>query len=213
MRADLRRSASLEVTALVLLALTFLWGWRGAFRGAGVVFGAVLLIFWVWAHRRRGESLYEVGFRIDNLGIATRLVVIYVGPWMLVAAVAAWVLGEPSFPPAADWPLRIFKLVAWGTLQQYVLLAFVRRRMGDVFSSGRAATVASAVVFGLLHLPNPFLVVVTTSAGALACWLYGRAPNLPALGIAHGLLSFLVYYGLPRALTGGMRVGPAFWQP
>ena len=67
-------------------------------------------------------------------------------------------------------------------------------------------------VFGLLHLPNPFLVALTAVAGTLACWLYGRVPNVPALGVSHGVFSFVVYYGLPRVLTGGLRIGPTFWQ-
>jgi membrane protease YdiL (CAAX protease family) len=94
-----------------------------------------------------------------------------------------------------------------GLLQQYVLLGFFGRRFARIFASPNIAVLATASVFALLHLPNYFLTVVTFLAGLLCCAVYRRAPNLWASGLLHGVLSFVLSFGLPLEVNDAMRVG------
>lgn len=96
----------------------------------------------------------------------------------------------------------------WGSAQQYGLACVFYRRLRELLPGDQLPIVAACLLFGLFHLPNPFLTVVTVTLGALACWLYRREPNLLALGIWHGITSFVLFYSLPVSLTFEMRVGP-----
>jgi membrane protease YdiL (CAAX protease family) len=82
------------------------------------------------------------------------------------------------------------------------------RRFRELLPGDRLPVIAAGVLFGLFHLPNPFLTVVTATLGTLACWLYRREPNLFALGIWHGVTSFVLCHALPIWLTMQLRVGP-----
>ncbi len=127
---------------------------------------------------------------------------------MLVGA--GYLLGSHRFPPIPNWPRALRVGITWGTMQQYGLLAIFFRRFRDLLPGRRAPLLAAAGTFALLHLPNPFLMLVTFSAGALACWIYSRSPNLIVLGVMHGVISFLISATLPVSLTMGMRVGPRY---
>jgi membrane protease YdiL (CAAX protease family) len=84
------------------------------------------------------------------------------------------------------------------------------RRLIEALGSSRAAAAGAAILFAVFHLPNGFLMAVTLAAGAFACALYQREPNVPIIGVAHGSISFALYYALPASITGGLRVGPGY---
>lgn len=206
------RSAVIEIVVLTALILSYIWLWRDAFAGHGVVFGVAVLALLVWSHRHRGEGTAEIGFRLDNLGPAAVQAGLVLGPLLgLVLLAGAWG-GSFGFPPLIRWPSTLGWMMLGGLLQQYVLLGFYYRRFSNVVEGPWTASVGAALVFGLAHLPNPFLTILGPVLGVVSCWLYRRIPNLLALGVAHGALSFAFYYGLPRSLTFGLRVGPGFFD-
>jgi membrane protease YdiL (CAAX protease family) len=53
-------------------------------------------------------------------------------------------------------------------------------------------------------------MIVTFGAAIIAAAVYQRSPNLWVNGLTHGLISFVVYYSLPNAVIGGLRVGPDY---
>jgi membrane protease YdiL (CAAX protease family) len=196
----------LEVALVFALIATFLWFGRGSFPGVNLVFAICLLAILGFAHRLAGEGLPDIGFRWDTFGPACRLLL----PAVFIAAAAilaaAWLLDEMRFPPWEKAILRGTQILALGIAQQYVLVGFFFRRLERVTGSTLAPWL-TALVFALLHLPNVFLAIVTFFAGSVACLIYRRAPNIWANGLAHGFLSVLLYYALPRSVTGGLRVG------
>ncbi len=92
--------------------------------------------------------------------------------------------------------------------QDYGLVCVFYRRLRELLPAGWRPVVAGGLLFGMFHLPNPFLTLVTVIAGALACLVYERRPNLLALGVVHGAISFVLFYSLPVWLTLELRVGP-----
>ena len=196
----------IEVAVVFVLIATFLWFGRRSFPGVNLVFAIGLLAILVFTHRIAGEGIRDIGFRWDTFRPACRLLI----PAVVIAAAAilasAWLLDELRFPPWEKTIPRCAQILALGIAQQYVLVGFFFKRLERVTGPTLAPWI-TALVFALLHLPNVFLVVVTFFAGGVACLIYRRAPNIWANGLAHGFLSVLLYYALPRSVTGGLRVG------
>ena len=106
--------------------------------------------------------------------------------------------------------LSFVSVYPWALFQQYGLQCVFGRRLRDSLTNPIGHDVVCAGIFASLHLPNPFLSVVTFGAGYCFCVLFRRRPNLIALAAAHALSSTVLYYCLPPAVTYLMRVGPGY---
>jgi membrane protease YdiL (CAAX protease family) len=171
---------------------------------------ATAVVFMLLSHRARRESAREVGWRLDNFREAARLLL----PPMLVVSAAlvgfGWYAGTLDF---RRWEGGQSILGApalsllWGPLQQYALQGFINRRAQIVFGRGPASVLLVALLFALFHLPNPWLTLATFAAGLLWAWVYQRAPNLLAVGISHGLMTWVLISSVPPAALHNLRVG------
>jgi membrane protease YdiL (CAAX protease family) len=170
--------------------------------------------FMLVSHRARGETLGDVGWRLDNFLAAARLLapVMLAGTAALVASgwynstldFRRWeggqsILGSPALS------------LLWGPLQQYALQGFINRRAQIVFGKGTASVLLTALLFALFHLPNPWLMLATFAGGLLWSWVYQRAPNLLAIGISHGLMTWVLISSVPPAALHNLRVGYKFF--
>jgi membrane protease YdiL (CAAX protease family) len=100
-------------------------------------------------------------------------------------------------------------LIPWGLGQQFALQTVLLREAQSVISRRKAIWLA-ALVFGVLHLPNPFLTPLTF-LGALAwCWIYDRHPNVIPLGLSHAVATLAMLYAFDDSITGRLRVGRAY---
>jgi len=205
-----RVASLLEAGALCVLILSYIWGWQGTFPGdAGVVLGLYFGLG-LYSHARRGESLRQIGLRLDNFPAALRNASVVVAPAIVLALVIGAVLGSWHFRSFGETMHNLPAATAWGTAQQYGLLCVLYRRCAELFQSHRAATAAASAAFAIFHMPNAFLMGVTLLAGWAACVLYRREPNVWVLGIAHAAVSLSLYYALPFDVTHGLRVGPGY---
>jgi membrane protease YdiL (CAAX protease family) len=196
-----------EVALIFALFVGFLWGGRDLMRASSSVFIVSMLLLLFVLHRRAGETPFMLGLRGDTFFGALRWllpVVLFVGTGVVVYSIVAETARFPEWPSALG---VLLSFIGSGVLQQYVLLGFFGRRLARVFASPYLAVLATASVFALLHLPNPFLTIVTFLAGLLCCAVYRRAPNLLASGIMHGMLSYTLSFGLPLEVNDAMRVG------
>jgi membrane protease YdiL (CAAX protease family) len=100
-------------------------------------------------------------------------------------------------------------LIPWGLGQQFALhTVFLREAQATVSRPG--GIWLAALMFAILHLPNPFLTVMT-GIGALAwCFIYDRYPNLFPLALSHAVLTLAILYAFDDAITGRLRVGLAY---
>jgi membrane protease YdiL (CAAX protease family) len=172
---------------------------------AAVPLGLALALI-LFSHRAYQETAREIGWRLDNFWQAARLLVLP----MLAAAVLIVGFGLLKKSLRFDgrqmleWALW---LPLWGLMQQYVLQGFVNRRAQELCGRGWRSLLLVALVFALLHLPNPLLAVATFAGGLIWAHVYQRAPNLIALALSHGLMSMLLACSLPASLTNSLRVG------
>jgi len=168
---------------------------------AHVVTFAVLALC-AWRPARRGEW----GLRRPEFLPALRAAV-----WVTAAAVAlisasGWAAG--TLQQRWRWTSLAF-LVPWAAGQQFALQTVLLREAQAV--SGRRRGIAlAALVFGALHLPNPFLAPVTLVASLVWCLLYDRHPNWLPLAFSHALSTLAILHSFDDDVTGHLRVGYAY---
>jgi membrane protease YdiL (CAAX protease family) len=167
----------------------------------GLAFALMLI-----SHRAHHETAREIGWRLDNFWRAARLLLLP----MLAAAILLVGIGlyagslRFNGRQMLEWALW---LPLWGLMQQYVLQGFVNRRAQHIFGPGWRSVLLVALVFALLHVPNPWLMAATLAGGFIWAYVYQRAPNLFALALSHGLMSMLLACSLPASTINSLRVG------
>ena len=199
--------------AIVFVALVCLHIWRVdpvASDGARTLSVLFLTAIPICSNLLHWDRARDLGIRLDNLRDSGRLVV----PATLVCSLLLVALGA-----AFRWRstmdlgagLGAVGYVGWGFSQQYALQGFVHRRLRESMGGGRRSAAVSALLFGIVHLPNPALVVAVTVAGYLWCRAYDRAPNLFMLAISHAWLATLLMTSVPVEIHHVMRIGPGYW--
>ena len=213
-----RGAAAWEISFVISCVLIAEWAILPFF-GRNMLIGmipvGVCFIFMFWSHRAWGEKARDLGWRIDNFPQSLSLLA---AP-MLLAGVLLIVVGwltEGSGTGVRDWRLVLLSfpwLFLWGLMQQYALQAFINRRAQVIWGRGTSSVLFVALVFGLLHLPNLWLMLATFTAGILWSYVYQRTPNLLALALSHSLLTVVLISTAPAAALHGMRVGFNYYWP
>ena len=169
----------------------------------------------LYSHRARHETARQLGWRFDNFGRAMLLLLLPMCVGALLLALIAWWLGNDLVVGKArsGWALLGLPVggFVWGLLQQYVLQAFINRRAQLVWGAGWRSVLCVGALFGLLHLPNPWLAATTFAGGFVWAWVYQRTPNLFALAVSHACMTWVLVSTLPPSALRGLRVGYKFF--
>lgn len=204
-----RALAGWEIVSVVTSCLIAEWVVL-AFVGNSKLIGAIpvtlAVALMVFSHSQRSESLKDIGFRWDNFLAAARLLVL---PTIVAAGfmlLLAWFMRgrELSIAPLR---LRFLTVPLWALFQQYALQGFINRRAQLAVGVGIKSILLVAIVFSLLHLPNPLLTGLTFAGGVIWAAVYQRAPNLFALALSHTAVSLVLALSMPTDLVYNLRVG------
>jgi membrane protease YdiL (CAAX protease family) len=208
-----RALAAWEIVSVVMSVLIAEWLVLSLAGGNRLVIAipvAVAFAFMLFSHRLRRETARDVGFRFDNFTAAVKLLLLTTLVPAALLLVVGWYMSSINF---MRWRggQSIFGLpalgVLWGLLQQYVLQGFINRRAQLIWGRGKWSILVVALVFAALHLPNPLLTLATFAGGLVWAWVYQRAPNLLALGLSHGLMTWVLISTVPASALHGLRVG------
>lgn len=180
---------------------------RGTVRWGDVVFYLLAGCVPIALNLLHGDRPADSGIRLDTLRPAARQ-----AGWA-TGVMAGFVIAVGLVSGGFHWKGwdafgELFGLyLLWGPVQQYLLQAFALRRLRQAGLPVRAAIVAAAGLFALVHLPNWPLVALTAGAGVVWCALFLRHPNLLALGLAHAVLAILLYHAWPVEWLDGLAIG------
>lgn len=197
-----------EIASVVTSGLIAEWVVLSFVGGSKLVLAVPVLLalgLMVFSHRERGESLREIGFRFDNFLASCRVLLLPTAVALIAIVAAGWFVNHAIF--AGHVRLRYFSLPLWALFQQYALNGFINRRAQLAFGTGAKSVALVAIVFSLLHLPNPLLAILTLIGGLVWAVAYQRQPNLFALALSHALVSLTLALNISPDLLNSLRVG------
>lgn len=190
--------------AILGAVLAYVWLIEGhAPRSFVYVPGTLVVALTVWHNLRHGEWGFSwralvPGLRL-SLGITLPLALLILG---LGAAIG-------TLHDRRDFLGHLAGLFVWGAAQQGVLQTVVLREAQHA-TSRKAGIVIAALLFGAMHLPNPFLAPVTAGGALVWGWLYDRHPNIIPLALSHALGTLAILYAFDESITGRLRIGASY---
>lgn len=208
-----RLDAAKEIGVLFGLWTLTIWGaWQltgasvwtiAGFASLGVSVLRFLLV--------RRIDMKSAGFRLDNLGRSFFVATVAAGLLLSICVAVSPSAAVLAQPLSASLALQ---MIASGILQQAFFLGYLLQRWSVLIQNPLLAVFLNALFFAYAHLPNPSLVLVTALAGLFFGLLFLKAPNVLAIGLAHGMLSLLAG---PLLESSGVletrRIGPAELAP
>ena len=201
--------AGVEATVVFAMILLYIWRVRFLFPYAWIPILALVFI----SHLHHRESFRTLGFvRSSKPRGLARL-------WTALALIAITLLATGVIFRTfrqVSWKSAFFSLAlycVWGLFQQYVLNGFFVNRFSEALPNhARAVPVLAGVFFCVAHLPNWFLMIVAVAGGFVCARVYLKYRDLYFLGVAHGVVGFLIYLVVPDTISHHLYVGPKWFS-
>jgi membrane protease YdiL (CAAX protease family) len=213
-----RALAGWEIASVVFSFLAAEWVATNAAEYTRAIMGipvAAAIFIVILSHKLRSESIRDIGFRFDNFLKALSVLVVPSIVAALLCLFLAWRLGTSinflRWHPNRFLPLQLGVGFCWALVQQYVLQGFINRRAMILVGRGWRSIFITAAIFGALHLPNIWLMLITFAGGLVWAAIYQRVPNLFALAVSHAVMTWFIVSTLPTTALHRLRVGLGYF--
>jgi membrane protease YdiL (CAAX protease family) len=188
--------------AILTTILVYVWMLEPTGLPVGVP-AAIVVALTIWSGVRSGRWGLSTAAFFPALRAATLFTV------PAVAVVLGIGAGLGTLRDRGQLLQNLVALIAWGGAQQWVLQTVVLQEARRLNTRDRGVLLA-ALLFAVVHLPNP-LLTLTTFIGAVAwCAIFARHPNIVPLAISHALGTLALLYAFDEATTGHLRIGRAY---
>lgn len=142
------------------------------------------------------DSLYEIGFRTDNLMVTLIPATIYLA---LSTAILFTMRFKPKKFKIIKWIFALFILyLLFGLVQQIFFQAIFTHTLNKLIQEKILVILFSAVFFSSFHWgwdsKGIKFGILTLFGGVTMATLYLISPNVYLLGIVHGILASLYYF-------------------
>jgi membrane protease YdiL (CAAX protease family) len=98
----------------------------------------------------------------------------------------------------------------WALEQQFILNSFFYKRFESLLGDTTIAVVVTALLFSLMHIPNPVLVPATFVGGIFFVEVFRRWRNIYPIAVAHAMFGLTLAITIPNHWIRNMRVGIGF---
>jgi len=199
-------AAWIETLSVFALIVVYIWRIRLFHPWRWLVIAAIVAA----SHAVRGEGARKLGLGWRQFRQALRAL----APWVLALALALLAGGallgtiNPVVWRRAPGSLGVY--LVWGILQQWLLNGYFLSRLRQATAGSGRAPLLAATLFSMAHAPNWFLMTVAGAGGYAAALIYLRYRSLWMLGLAHGLIGYLLNLVVPDEISGRFLVGPRY---
>jgi membrane protease YdiL (CAAX protease family) len=151
-------------------------------------------VYVLYSVRKNPSILKHWGFRLDNSSEVLRIIL----PFAITAFALFIGIGMLQETIHISWHIIPVLLLypLWGTIQQFLVVGLVAGNLHDLKTSvsRRVIIFITAMLFGLVHYPDKWLMIGTFILALFYCYVYLRSRNVFLLGLFHGWLGALFYY-------------------
>src|SRR4051794_19301166 len=203
-KSSLGKGWILAQLALVLFTIEGALWTHGRTQASWSLVAFAVLIMCVLASR---PGIKELGIGLQGIWGASIAIPLAVLTSALMIA-TAWLVGTLRVLHG-DQPVywhAVFYAI-WAFEQQFILNSFFYLRFQSLLGDSARALVTTAILFSLVHLPNPVLVPATFIGGLFFLWMFRRWRNIYPLAIAHAILGLTLAITFPDTWIRHMRVG------
>ena len=191
-----RRRRLFEVAAVLITALgkfVFMdwFAWKLPF----IIIAIVGWTIYVIRRARYVEGILQYwGFNKETFMPVLRMVL----PFAIASIIVLFCIGFYRETIRLTWhiiPILILYPI-WGTIQQFLVIGLVAGNLNELNRARSSAPVifVSALLFGLLHYPNYWLILGTFVLALFYGYIYLKARNVYVMGILHGWLGAIFFY-------------------
>ncbi|HKW98102.1 MAG TPA: CPBP family intramembrane glutamic endopeptidase [Bryobacteraceae bacterium] len=195
--------------ALVIFGLIIFYIWWMRFRYPR--FWILILALVIASHVIRRESLSRIGFGLSGAGRCFADLwpsLAFAGAVILALGLLCRSIRQVSWEGALS-ALAVY--LVWGLFQQYLLNGYFLNRLSEYARHQARVPPMTAILFSLAHTPNWFLMLASLAGGYICGWIFFRYRNLYFLGVAHGVIGFLLYLTVPDSISHHLYVGPKWF--
>jgi membrane protease YdiL (CAAX protease family) len=131
---------------------------------------------------------YTFALRAREIAVAATSFLAYAVVALPLGIATGFLHWHPRLAPGAVVATPLLIYLATAVPEEFLFRGLIQNLLARWWRHPRRALGATAVVFGLAHLPDPRYVVLAALAGVAYGWVYERTGRITAAAVTHALV-------------------------